>query len=52
MLGHLALQLHPDKPRVLKAKGGFDFRGVHFHYRETGGIATDAYSHCTEVLLY
>jgi hypothetical protein len=21
-------------------------------YRETGGIAADAYSHCTEVLLY
>ena len=30
MLGRLGLKLHPDKTRVVKAKGGFDFLGVHF----------------------
>ena len=30
MLGRLGLKLHPDKTRVVKAKDGFDFLGVHF----------------------
>jgi group II intron reverse transcriptase/maturase len=30
MLGRLGLRLHPDKTRVVKAKEGFDFLGVHF----------------------
>jgi group II intron reverse transcriptase/maturase len=30
MLGRLGLKLHPDKTRVVKAKEGFDFLGVHF----------------------
>ena len=30
MLGRLGLRLHPDKTRVVKAKDGFDFLGVHF----------------------
>ncbi len=30
MLGRLGLQLHPDKTRVVRAKQGFDFLGVHF----------------------
>ena len=30
MLGRLGLKLHPDKTRVVKAKNGFDFLGVHF----------------------
>ncbi len=29
-LGRLGLKLHPDKMRVVKAKDGFDFIGVHF----------------------
>jgi len=31
MLGRLGLKLHPAKTRVVKAKDGFDFLGVHFH---------------------
>jgi group II intron reverse transcriptase/maturase len=30
MLGRLGLKLHPDKTRVVKAKDGLDFLGVHF----------------------
>ncbi len=30
MLGQLGLKLHPDKTRVVEAKDGFDFLGVHF----------------------
>jgi group II intron reverse transcriptase/maturase len=30
MLGRLGLKLHPEKTRVVKAKDGFDFLGVHF----------------------
>ena len=30
MLRRLGLKLHPDKTRVVKAKNGFDFLGVHF----------------------
>ena len=30
MLRRLGLKLHPDKTRVVKAKDGFDFLGVHF----------------------
>ena len=30
MLGRLGLKLHRDKTRVVKAKDGFDFLGVHF----------------------
>jgi RNA-directed DNA polymerase len=30
MLGRLGLKLHLDKTRVVKAKHGFDFLGVHF----------------------
>jgi len=30
MLGRLGLKLHLDKTRVVKAKDGFDFLGVHF----------------------
>ena len=30
MLGRLGLQLHPDKTRVVRARQGFDFLGVHF----------------------
>ena len=33
MLGRLGLKLHPDKTRVVKAKDGFDFLGVHFRLR-------------------
>ena len=29
MLGRLGLKLHPDKTRVVRAKDGFDFLGVH-----------------------
>ena len=29
MLGRLGLKLHPDKTRMVKAKDGFDFLGVH-----------------------
>ena len=30
MLGRLGLRLHPEKTRVVRAEGGFDFLGVHF----------------------
>jgi len=30
MLGRPGLKLHPDQTRVVKAKDGFDFLGVHF----------------------
>jgi len=30
MLGRIGLQLHPDKTRVVEARDGFDFLGVHF----------------------
>jgi group II intron reverse transcriptase/maturase len=30
MLRRLGLKLHPDKTRIVKAKHGFDFLGVHF----------------------
>ena len=30
MLGRLDLKLHPEKTRVVEAKSGFDFLGVHF----------------------
>jgi RNA-directed DNA polymerase len=30
MLGRLGLKLHPDKTRVVEARKGFDFLGVHF----------------------
>jgi RNA-directed DNA polymerase len=35
MLGRLGLQLHPDKTRVVEARDGFDFLGVHFRLRPT-----------------
>jgi hypothetical protein len=35
LLGRLGLELHPDKTRVVKAKEGFDFLGVHFRLRAT-----------------
>jgi group II intron reverse transcriptase/maturase len=38
ILGHLGLQLHPDKTRVTclaKGKGGFDFLGFHHHLVES-----------------
>ncbi len=30
MLGRLGLKLHPEKTRVVRAKDGFDFLGIHF----------------------
>jgi group II intron reverse transcriptase/maturase len=35
MLGRLGLELHPGKTRVVEAKDGFDFLGVHFRLRPT-----------------
>jgi group II intron reverse transcriptase/maturase len=35
MLGRLGLQLHKDKTRVVHAKEGFDFLGVHFRLCRT-----------------
>ena len=30
LLGRLGLKLHPEKTRVVRAKDGFDFLGIHF----------------------
>ncbi|MGA1871786.1 MAG: group II intron maturase-specific domain-containing protein, partial [bacterium] len=35
MLGSLKLKLHPEKTRVVNAKKGFDFLGVHFRQCST-----------------
>jgi hypothetical protein len=35
MLGRLGLQLHKDKTRIVHAKKGFDFLGVHFRLCHT-----------------
>jgi group II intron reverse transcriptase/maturase len=35
MLGRLRLELHRDKTRIVPARNGFDFLGMHFRLRDT-----------------
>jgi len=46
MLGRLGLRLHQDKTRLVKAKDGFDFLGVHFRLCQVYGRKSKFRKYC------